>query len=306
MAKRVDFSQVAKECGIVTKGAAAKRYERMMRAHGIASNAANTKPATASRATRNDRRPSITTSAVSPNSKPSSGLSSAAALAAAKKRKIDEFDKANFPCDDDEDFPYTLPSNQIHIRNAGVKLEEENKDLKKVKVEGGQNYEVEQPQPQPMSISAAKNLLRYYTSPSVSPPVEESSSSLNNYTNSTKNTASMHDTDRSSYEFGSHFGGISNEYHTQVPTRTQDFMSGTNPGPECSSTSALCNGFSNGMGSSPNPTNSVGMGCIKVESSILKWDGNLGTGYDTHYQSYAGREGESSGSGLPDSPVIVE
>ncbi|MCJ1432093.1 hypothetical protein MMC27_001449 [Xylographa pallens] len=32
---KVDFSEVAKECGIVTKGAAAKRYERMMKAHGI-------------------------------------------------------------------------------------------------------------------------------------------------------------------------------------------------------------------------------------------------------------------------------
>ncbi|MCJ1382724.1 hypothetical protein MMC17_005837 [Xylographa soralifera] len=32
---KVDFSEVAKECAIVTKGAAAKRYERMMKAHGI-------------------------------------------------------------------------------------------------------------------------------------------------------------------------------------------------------------------------------------------------------------------------------
>ncbi|KAI9825231.1 MAG: hypothetical protein M1832_001265 [Thelocarpon impressellum] len=43
---KVDFAEVAKECGIVTKGAAntislcarAKRYERMMKAHGIAPN----------------------------------------------------------------------------------------------------------------------------------------------------------------------------------------------------------------------------------------------------------------------------
>ncbi|RAL66365.1 hypothetical protein DID88_006034 [Monilinia fructigena] len=41
----VDFGQVAKECKIVTKGAAAKRYERMMRSHGIAPNAASIKPA---------------------------------------------------------------------------------------------------------------------------------------------------------------------------------------------------------------------------------------------------------------------
>ncbi|KFZ25052.1 hypothetical protein V502_00465 [Pseudogymnoascus sp. VKM F-4520 (FW-2644)] len=31
----VDFTEVAKECQVVSKGAAAKRYERMMRAHGI-------------------------------------------------------------------------------------------------------------------------------------------------------------------------------------------------------------------------------------------------------------------------------
>ncbi|KAI9647210.1 hypothetical protein NHQ30_003593 [Ciborinia camelliae] len=42
---KVDFGQVAKECKIVTKGAAAKRYERMMRSHGIAPNAASIKPA---------------------------------------------------------------------------------------------------------------------------------------------------------------------------------------------------------------------------------------------------------------------
>ncbi|TGO87187.1 hypothetical protein BPOR_0244g00120 [Botrytis porri] len=42
---KVDFGQVAKECKIFTKGAAAKRYERMMRSHGIALNAASIKPA---------------------------------------------------------------------------------------------------------------------------------------------------------------------------------------------------------------------------------------------------------------------
>ncbi|KAI9827373.1 MAG: hypothetical protein M1826_006298 [Phylliscum demangeonii] len=35
---KVDFAAVAKECGIVSKGAAAKRYERMMKAHGIPTN----------------------------------------------------------------------------------------------------------------------------------------------------------------------------------------------------------------------------------------------------------------------------
>ncbi|EMR66650.1 hypothetical protein UCREL1_6370 [Eutypa lata UCREL1] len=35
-AGKVDFTEVAKECSIVTKGAAAKRYERLMKQHGIA------------------------------------------------------------------------------------------------------------------------------------------------------------------------------------------------------------------------------------------------------------------------------
>ncbi|KAK6955310.1 hypothetical protein Daesc_002943 [Daldinia eschscholtzii] len=34
-AGKVDFTEVAKECEIVSKGAAAKRYERLMKAHGI-------------------------------------------------------------------------------------------------------------------------------------------------------------------------------------------------------------------------------------------------------------------------------
>ncbi|KAF3070555.1 hypothetical protein GL218_00708 [Daldinia childiae] len=34
-AGKIDFGEVAKECEIVSKGAAAKRYERLMKAHGI-------------------------------------------------------------------------------------------------------------------------------------------------------------------------------------------------------------------------------------------------------------------------------
>ncbi|KAI0884758.1 uncharacterized protein GGS22DRAFT_188968 [Annulohypoxylon maeteangense] len=36
-AGKVDFNEVAKELSIITKGAAAKRYERLMKAHGISS-----------------------------------------------------------------------------------------------------------------------------------------------------------------------------------------------------------------------------------------------------------------------------
>ncbi|KAI1363258.1 hypothetical protein F5Y08DRAFT_354649 [Xylaria arbuscula] len=35
-AGKVDFEEVRKECDIISKGAAAKRYERLMKAHGIA------------------------------------------------------------------------------------------------------------------------------------------------------------------------------------------------------------------------------------------------------------------------------
>ncbi|KAI1311087.1 hypothetical protein F5Y03DRAFT_391629 [Xylaria venustula] len=37
-AGKVDFEEVRKECDIVSKGAAAKRYERLMKAHGIGTN----------------------------------------------------------------------------------------------------------------------------------------------------------------------------------------------------------------------------------------------------------------------------
>ncbi|KAK2751339.1 hypothetical protein FQN55_001074 [Onygenales sp. PD_40] len=43
---KVDFTEVAKECNIVTKGAAAKRYERMMKANGINPNGGSPIPYT--------------------------------------------------------------------------------------------------------------------------------------------------------------------------------------------------------------------------------------------------------------------
>ncbi|KAH8820581.1 hypothetical protein F5884DRAFT_866459 [Xylogone sp. PMI_703] len=52
---KVDFTEVAKECNIVSKGAAAKRYERLMKAHGISPNGSPSKP-TPSRAAKTERR----------------------------------------------------------------------------------------------------------------------------------------------------------------------------------------------------------------------------------------------------------
>ncbi|TGO22945.1 hypothetical protein BPAE_0149g00080 [Botrytis paeoniae] len=92
---KVDFGQVAKECKIVTKGAAtpanpsslsAKRYERMMRSHGIAPNAASIKPAPG---------PSSP-----PNSNPSAPTSAPRGKSSSKKRKFSNEDEN---ADDEED-----------------------------------------------------------------------------------------------------------------------------------------------------------------------------------------------------------
>ncbi|KAF7901312.1 hypothetical protein EAF00_003533 [Botryotinia globosa] len=84
---KVDFGQVAKECKIVTKGAAAKRYERMMRSHGIAPNAASIKPAPG---------PSST-----PSSHISAPTSAPRGKSTGKKRKFSHEDEN---ADDEEDF----------------------------------------------------------------------------------------------------------------------------------------------------------------------------------------------------------
>ncbi|KAF7956920.1 hypothetical protein EAE96_004244 [Botrytis aclada] len=83
---KVDFGQVAKECKIVTKGAAAKRYERMMRSHGIAPNAASIKPAPGPYST--------------PNSNPSAPTSAPRGKSSNKKRKFSNEDEN---ADDEED-----------------------------------------------------------------------------------------------------------------------------------------------------------------------------------------------------------
>ncbi|CAD6453416.1 dbe785de-dbb2-42b2-bef1-45d9af559bde [Sclerotinia trifoliorum] len=85
---QVDFSQVAKECNIVTKGAAAKRYERLMRSHGIAPNAASIKPAHSSSSST-----SVPTSASASASRNKSSSS--------KKRKFSP-EEENIDDDDDE------------------------------------------------------------------------------------------------------------------------------------------------------------------------------------------------------------
>ncbi|TAQ86151.1 hypothetical protein B7494_g5525 [Chlorociboria aeruginascens] len=99
---KVDFGQVAKECKIVSKGAAAKRYERMMKAHGIASNAASIKPAP--RSIKTDRRES-------------NGPTS-------KKRKTGAYVEDTTDADDDEGFSDVKPESSTNSERLRVKEED--------------------------------------------------------------------------------------------------------------------------------------------------------------------------------------
>ncbi|KAE8440846.1 hypothetical protein EG329_006389 [Mollisiaceae sp. DMI_Dod_QoI] len=129
---KVDFGQVARECKIVSKGAAAKRYERMMRAHGIAPNAATIKPAPA-RSMKAERRESST---------PSSTFS--------KKRKADAFLEDTTPVDDEEAFGSIKPDPANMKEHFVVKEESEGQSMQQ-----GQ-----------LSIDQAANLMQYYEAPS--------------------------------------------------------------------------------------------------------------------------------------------
>ncbi|KAL5326143.1 hypothetical protein ACEPPN_007281 [Leptodophora sp. 'Broadleaf-Isolate-01'] len=132
---KVDFSQVAKECKIVSKGAAAKRYERMMRAHGIASNAATIKPAPA-RSLKSERNESTP-----PSSSPT-----------AKKRKTDPFLEENTAADDEEGFGNVKVEPAVTIMEQFVVKEEEQHQ--------------QQQHPGQLSLSEAANLIQYYDTPS--------------------------------------------------------------------------------------------------------------------------------------------
>ncbi|KAL2066661.1 hypothetical protein VTL71DRAFT_2733 [Oculimacula yallundae] len=135
---KVDFTQVAKECKIVSKGAAAKRYERMMRAHGIASNAATVKPASVRtlKAEQHKNEPLL----------PPSSLSSPPM---AKKRKadprLDEFNDG----DDEEGF------GSIKVEPAVMNMEQF------VVKEEDQHLG-----PGQLSLDDAANLMQYYDTPS--------------------------------------------------------------------------------------------------------------------------------------------
>ncbi|KAI1347731.1 hypothetical protein F5Y01DRAFT_318488 [Xylaria sp. FL0043] len=103
---KVDFEEVRKECDIVSKGAAAKRYERLMKAHGIS-------PAGASSAVKNEANDSE-----SPKKK----------TRAQKKRKLEEVD----PDETDIDEPVKKErgiKGEFKDEDATVKRECLNDDL---------------------------------------------------------------------------------------------------------------------------------------------------------------------------------
>ncbi|CAL3966871.1 unnamed protein product [Diplocarpon coronariae] len=135
---KVDFGQVAKECKIVSKGAAAKRYERMMRSHGIAPNAAAIKPAP-SRMSKSERLEST----------PSSSSSSAH-----KKRKVEGYLDENTTADDDERFGTVKPEPAVTIKEQLVVKEE------KVPLQQQQHQ-----QPGQLSLGEAADLMQYYETP---------------------------------------------------------------------------------------------------------------------------------------------
>ncbi|RDL33999.1 uncharacterized protein BP5553_08367 [Venustampulla echinocandica] len=134
---KVDFGEVAKECGIVTKGAAAKRYERMMRAHGIASNAATIKPATYAPRTKTERRSSAVVSG----------------LAAKKRKMMDEFDEdsSKSGSHDEETFDLKRRSmNKEKVVNAEPEAE------RNFKVEDGTEIQ------RHLNMEQAADLMQYY------------------------------------------------------------------------------------------------------------------------------------------------
>ncbi|MCJ1397950.1 hypothetical protein MMC11_001146 [Xylographa trunciseda] len=102
---KVDFSEVAKECAIVTKGAAAKRYERMMKAHGIHQAISSRDAAVPALRCKDD-----------------------STCQSSKKRKHDQFNESsNQPVDDDEgllrakdEVAYTVPDRTVVKDEAQV------------------------------------------------------------------------------------------------------------------------------------------------------------------------------------------
>ncbi|GAD97999.1 predicted protein [Paecilomyces variotii No. 5] len=90
---KVDFGEVAKECNIVSKGAAAKRYERMMKAHGINPNGGGPCPPSASPGSKTNTPTKSPVSAGKANKRQSNGDSPLAKKAKIKKAAVENAEK---------------------------------------------------------------------------------------------------------------------------------------------------------------------------------------------------------------------
>lgn len=112
---KIDFGEVANECTIVSKGAAAKRYERLMKAHGIQPQSA-VSPRDASVASTKGK-------------KAAAERKNNSADKAAKKRKTIEADSAtNNDEDDEEPSPLAKKSRVKKELKSEVKAEDGDKD----------------------------------------------------------------------------------------------------------------------------------------------------------------------------------
>ncbi|KAK7920502.1 hypothetical protein PG985_008524 [Apiospora marii] len=104
---KVDFEEVRKECDIKTKGAAAKRYERLMKAHGIPGGLGNT---VKKEKTKEDLEEQTAKEAALPGIKPTRGRP------ANKKRKLMQVE--DIADDDDEPIKGEVKSEDaIHVKS---------------------------------------------------------------------------------------------------------------------------------------------------------------------------------------------
>ncbi|KAI4198383.1 MAG: hypothetical protein LQ350_005320 [Teloschistes chrysophthalmus] len=122
---KIDFDAVAKECDIVSKGAAAKRWERLLKAHNIVP-AAALNPRDASVASVKRTKAAGT---------PKKEVNPKGIKAAAEKKRKEIESRIRFTDSEDDEVPSPLAYKNKHKR---IKLEV--KDIKKgpiVKTEGG-------------------------------------------------------------------------------------------------------------------------------------------------------------------------
>ncbi|GKZ68078.1 hypothetical protein AnigIFM60653_006906 [Aspergillus niger] len=85
---KIDFTTVAKECSIVTKAAAAKRYERLLKSHGINTSGSGSLPSSSSNTPAKKRPGTATTTA-------SSTAAAGSTTPTSRKRKADGISDAS-------------------------------------------------------------------------------------------------------------------------------------------------------------------------------------------------------------------